>query len=427
MAPHANRAPRDTGAPANEPAPPAYDVERIREDFPALAQQIHGRPLVYLDNAATSQKPQAVIDALTHYYAFDNSNVHRGVHTLSMRATTAFEGTREKVRQFINAADTSEIIFVRGATEGINLVAQTFGREYIEPGDEVLISAMEHHSNIVPWQMLCEEQDARLKIIPMNKNGELLLDEYEKLLTPRTRIVAVVHVSNSLGTINPLEQMIEMAHDHDIPFLVDGAQATPHIEVDVQSLDCDFYALSSHKMYGPTGVGVLYGKRELLEIMPPYQGGGDMIASVTFDKTIYNSLPHKFEAGTPNVAGVVGFGAALDYLRGVGLPSIAKHEHELVEYASERLLTVDGVRLIGTAAHKAGIVSFVIDDIHPHDVGTILDQEGIAIRTGHHCTQPVMDFFEVPATSRASFGMYNTKEEIDTLVAAILKVKEVFG
>ncbi len=424
MKPDGNRAIQGAGAAAN---PSAFDVGRVRKDFPALAQKVHGRPLVYLDNAATSQKPQAVIDAIAHYYAFDNSNVHRGVHTLSMRATTAFENTRQKVRRFINARDTSEIIFVRGATEGINLVAQSFGREYVERGDEILISAMEHHSNIVPWQMLCEEKGARLNIIPMNEKGELLLDEYENLLTPDTRLVALVHVSNSLGTINPVDRMIEMAHDRDIPVVIDGAQAAPHVSVDVQSLDCDFYALSGHKMYGPTGIGVLYAKRELLDIMPPYQGGGDMIASVTFEKTIYNTPPHKFEAGTPNVAGVVGLGAAIDYLETVGLHAIAEHEHDLVVYASERLMKIEGVTLVGTAARKASIVSFVIDDVHPHDVGTILDQEGVAIRTGHHCTQPVMDFFEVPATSRASFGVYNTREEIDELVAAILKVKEVFG
>ncbi|MEJ2721055.1 MAG: cysteine desulfurase [bacterium] len=424
MKPHTNRVTQGSKAAY---APSDFDVERIRMDFPVLSQKIHGRPLVYLDNAATSQKPQAVIDALVHYYSFDNSNVHRGVHTLSMRSTTAFEDAREKVRRFINAADHSEIVFVRGATEGINLVAQSFGREYVEPGDEVLITAMEHHSDIVPWQILCDENDARLNVVPMNEKGELLLDEYEKLLTSKTRIVAVAHVSNSLGTRNPIEKIIEMAHDRDIPVLVDGAQAAPHIAVDVRSLDCDFYAFSGHKMYGPTGIGVLYAKRELLDIMPPYQGGGDMIASVTFQKTTYNTPPHKFEAGTPHVAGVVGLGAAIDYIQNVGLSAIAKHEHDLVEYASERLLEIDGVKLVGTAAHKAGIVSFVLDDIHPHDVGTILDQEGIAIRTGHHCTQPVMDFFAVPATSRASFGMYNTRREIDALVAAIHKVKEVFG
>ncbi|UCH83027.1 MAG: cysteine desulfurase [Candidatus Latescibacterota bacterium] len=406
---------------------PALDVERIRKDFPVLNQQIHGKPLVYLDNAATSQKPQAVIDALTHYYAFDNSNVHRGVHTLSMRATDAYENTREKVRQFINAQDQSELIFVRGTTEGINLVAQSFGQAYIHSGDEVLITAMEHHSNIVPWQILCEDRGATLNVAPMNEAGEIPLDSFEKLLTDRTKIFSVVHVSNALGTVNPVAKMIQMAHNRGIPVLIDGAQAAPHIEIDVQALDCEFYVFSSHKMYGPTGIGVVYGKHELLDAMPPYQGGGDMIASVTFEKTIYNTLPHKFEAGTPNVAGVVGLGAAIDYIGSIGLPEIGAHEHNLIEYAEEKLLAVDGVQLIGTARNKAGCVSFVLEDIHPHDVGTILDQEGIAVRTGHHCTQPVMDFFGIPATSRASFGMYNTKAEIDALIDAIHKVKEVFG
>ncbi|UCG50859.1 MAG: cysteine desulfurase [Candidatus Latescibacterota bacterium] len=406
---------------------PALDVGRIRRDFPILDQRIHGKPLVYLDNAATSQKPQSVIDALTHYYAFDNSNVHRGVHSLSMRATQAYEDSRKKTQRFISAADPSEIIFVRGTTEGINLVAQSYGRPRLRAGDEVLISAMEHHSNIVPWQILCEEIGASLRVTPMNENGEILIDEYEMLLTPKTRIVSIVHVSNSLGTINPIEQMIEMAHARQVPVVVDGAQAAPHIEVDVQKLDCDFFVFSSHKMYGPTGIGVVYGKRDLLDAMPPYQGGGDMIASVTFEKTTYNTLPHKFEAGTPNVAGVVGLGAAIDYVQSVGLPAIAAHEHDLVNYATEKLLTIDGVRLIGTAKRKAGIVSFVLEGVHPHDVGTILDNEGVAIRTGHHCTQPVMDFFKVPATSRASFAMYNTRDDIDALIAAMTKVKEVFG
>jgi len=418
-----------TGSPAaGVPVdPPALDVGRIRKDFPILHQQVHGKPLVYLDNAATSQKPQAVVDALTHFYGYDNSNVHRGVHTLSMRATTAYEGAREKTRRFINAQDASELIFVRGTTEGINLVAQSFGRLNIEAGDDVLITGMEHHSNIVPWQIVCAERGATLNVAPMNEAGEIPLDTFERMLTERTKIVAVVHVSNSLGTVNPVEEMIQMAHRRGIPVLLDGAQAAPHLEIDVRALDCDFFVFSSHKMYGPTGIGVVYGKRELLDAMPPYQGGGDMIASVTFEKTIYNTLPHKFEAGTPNVAGVVGFGAAIDYIQSIGLPSIAAHEHALVGYATEKLLTIDGVRLIGTAGQKAGSVSFVLEDIHPHDVGTILDQEGIAVRTGHHCTQPVMDFFGIPATTRASFAMYNTKEEIDALVAAIHKVKEVFG
>jgi cysteine desulfurase/selenocysteine lyase len=404
----------------------AYDVTRIRRDFPILHQEIHGKPLVYLDNAATTQKPQTVIDALTRYYSFDNSNVHRGVHTLSMRATQAYEAARKKVASFINAADPAEIVFVRGTTEGINLVACSYTRCCVREGDEVLISAMEHHSNIVPWQMLCEERGARLRVAPMNRSGELLLDEFEKLLTPKTRLVAVVYVSNSLGTVNPVGEIIALAHAREIPVLIDGAQAAPHLAVDVRALDCDFFVFSGHKMYGPTGIGVVYGKRALLEKMPPYQGGGDMIASVTFEKTIYNTLPYKFEAGTPNVAGVIGLGAAIDYIESIGLPGIAAHEHGLVTYAADRLSSIPGIRLIGTAKEKASVVSFVLEGVHPHDVGTILDREGIAIRTGHHCTQPVMDFFGVPATSRASFGLYNTREEIDALVSAIDKVKEVF-
>ena len=403
-----------------------YDVSRVRTDFPALHQSIRGKPLVYLDNAATTQKPQAVIDALVHYYTFDNSNVHRGVHTLSARATEAYEGARKKVASYINAAEPAEIIFVRGTTEWINLVARSFTRCCIDRGDEVLISAMEHHSNIVPWQILCNESGAKLRVIPMNERGELLLDEYERLLTPKTRIVAVVHISNSLGTVNPVKEIVERAHAKNIPVLIDGAQAAPHIAVDVRALDCDFFVFSGHKMYGPMGIGVVYGKREFLERMPPYQGGGDMIASVSFEKTTYATLPYKFEAGTPNVAGVVGLGAAIDYILGLGLSAIAAHERDLASYAAERLSAIPGLRLIGTAKDKASVVSFVLDGIHPHDVGTILDREGIAIRTGHHCTQPVMDFFGVPATSRASFGLYNTRDEVDALVAALNKVKEVF-
>ncbi len=403
------------------------DVEQIRGDFPILNQTIHGKPLVYLDNAATTQKPQPVIDALTNYYTNDNSNVHRGVHLLSQRATRAFENARKKVAKFVNAEDPSEIIFVRGTTEGINLVAHSFGRCCVGSGDEVLITAMEHHSNIVPWQILCEEIGATLRVAPMNEAGELSLDEFDKLLTSKTRLVSVVHMSNSLGTINPVKEIIDRAHAKNVPVLVDGAQAAPHIEIDVQALDCDFYAISSHKVYGPMGIGAVYGKREILETMPPYQGGGDMIASVTFEETKYNTIPHYFEAGTPNVAGAIGFGAAIDYVSAAGLPAIAAHEDILVAYATEQLLSIPGIRIIGTAKSKAGIVSFVMDGVHPHDMGTILDREGIAIRTGHHCTQPVMDFFGVPATSRASFGMYNTRSEVDTFVAAIEKVKEVFA
>ena len=426
MNPRKNRAPHTPRGTSGGAASAAYNVTRIRRDFPILHQEIHGKPLVYLDNAATTQKPQAVIDALTRYYSLDNSNVHRGVHTLSMRATQAYEAARQKVASFINAADPAEIVFVRGSTEGINLVACSYTRCCIREGDEVLITAMEHHSNIVPWQILCEERGARLRVAPMNLEGELLLDEFEKLLTPKTRLVAVVYVSNSLGTVNPVGEIVALAHAKGIPVLIDGAQATPHMAVDVQALDCDFFVFSGHKMYGPTGIGVAYGKRALLEKMPPYQGGGDMIASVTFEKTTYNTLPYKFEAGTPHVAGVIGLGAAIDYIQSIGLPRIAAHERGLVAYATQELSSLPGVRLIGTAKEKASVVSFVLEGVHPHDVGTILDREGIAVRTGHHCTQPVMDFFGVPATSRASFGLYNTRAEIDALVAAIAKVKEVF-
>jgi cysteine desulfurase / selenocysteine lyase len=404
----------------------AFDVYQIREEFPILKQPMRGKPLVYLDNAATSQKPQAVIDTLTRYYTEENANVHRGVYLLSERATRAYENARLKVQRFINAASPREIIFTRGTTESINLVASSYGRKHLKPGDEVVISWMEHHSNIVPWQMICEETGAVLRVVPINDRGELLLEEYERLLGPRTRLVSIVHVSNALGTINPVHEMITLAHRREIPVLVDGAQAVPHLKVDVQALDCDFYAFSGHKMYGPTGIGVLYGKAELLEAMPPYQGGGDMIASVTFEKTIYNTLPYKFEAGTPYVAGPIGLGAAIDYLEAIGLETIAAHEHDLLTYATEAVGAVPGVQLIGTAREKAGVLSFVLEDVHPHDLGTILDQEGIAIRTGHHCAQPVMQRFGVPATTRASFGLYNTREEVDALVAGIHQVIEVF-
>ena len=404
-----------------------FDVARIREDFPILKELVHGKPLVYLDNAATTQKPQAVIDALVNYYVTENSNVHRGVHTLSQLATDAYEGAREKVRQFINAEHDKEIIFVRGTTEGINLVAQTYGRANIGPGDEIIITAMEHHSNIVPWQILCEEKGARLKVIPINDDGELLLDEYENLLSPRTRFVSVVHQSNALGTINPAEQIIELAHARGIPVLLDGAQAVAHVPIDVQKLGCDFYAFSGHKLYGPTGVGVLYGRAELLDAMPPYQGGGEMIRSVTFEKTLYNVIPNKFEAGTQNIAGSVGLGAAIDYVNSVGMANIGAWEKELLEYGTERLSEIELVQLIGTARHKGSILSFVMENAHPHDVGTILDAEGIAVRTGHHCAQPLMDRYGVPATVRASLAFYNTKEEIDTLVKGIDRVIEVFS
>ena len=405
----------------------SLDVARIREDFPILKQKVNGKPLVYLDNAATSQKPQVVIDTLTRYYATENSNIHRGVHFLSQQATQEYEDTRAKIRQFLNASDDREIIFVRGTTEGINLVAQSYGRQNVGEGDEVVISAMEHHSNIVPWQILCQEKGAHLRVIPMNDDGELLMDEYEGLLGPRTKLVSVVHMSNSLGTINPVRQMVEMAHGHGIPVLLDGAQSTPHMAIDVQELGCDFFVFSGHKLFGPTGIGALYGRAEMLESMPPYQGGGDMIKSVTFEKTLYNALPYKFEAGTPNIAGVIGLGAAVDYVSALGLDNTSAYEDTLLEYGTERLSAISGLRLVGTAREKAGILSFVLDGVHPHDIGTILDSEGIAVRTGHHCTQPVMERFGVAATARASLAFYNTKEEIDTLVRGIDKVMEVFG
>jgi len=404
-----------------------FDVEKIRADFPILRMNVHGHPLVYLDNAATSQKPRAVTDALVRYYEGENANIHRGVHYLSQIATEEFEKARETVRAFVNAADAKEIIFTRGTTEAINLVAQTYGRVHVGAGDEVLITAMEHHSNIVPWQMLCEEKGAKLRVAPMNDDGELLLEDFKKLLGPRTKMVAVGHVSNALGTINPLKEMIAAAHAQGIPVLVDGAQAVPHLKVDVQDLDADFYAFSGHKMYGPTGIGVLYGKAALLEAMPPYQGGGDMISSVTFEKTIYNKLPHKFEAGTPDMAGVAGLKAAIEYMNGIGIEKIAAHEHDLLEYATEAVGALPGVRLIGTAREKASVLSFVLDEVHPHDIGTILDQQGIAVRTGHHCAQPVMERFGIPATVRASFAMYNTRAEVDALVRGIRKVREVFA
>jgi len=406
---------------------PGFDVERVRADFPILEQTVHGHKLVYLDNAATSHKPKAVLDAILHYYQCDNANIHRGVHYLSERATEEYETARKVVQAFLHAAQASEIIFVRSATEAINLVAQTYGRTHVGHGDEVLITAMEHHSNIVPWQLLCEEKAAKLRVAPINDNGELVLDEFEALLGARTKIVAVGHVSNALGTINPVGEIVRLAHQRNIPVLVDGAQAVPHMAVNVVDLDCDFYAFSGHKLYGPTGIGVLYGKASLLDRMPPYQGGGDMISSVTFEKTVYNKLPHKFEAGTPHMAGAVGLRAAIEYLNRLGLDTIEAYEHQLLTYATEQVAKIPGLRLIGTAREKAGVLSFVMDGIHPHDIGTILDQEGIAIRTGHHCAQPVMERFGVDATARASISFYNTKEEIDRLVAGIQKVREVFG
>ena len=405
----------------------AYDPQKIRANFPILFQQVNGKPLVYLDNAATTQKPRAVIDAITRYYEADNANIHRGVHYLSQHATQRYENSRETVRRFLNAAEPSEIVFVRGATEGINLIAQTLGRTRVRAGDEVLITAMEHHSNIVPWQILCEEKGAMLRVAPINDAGELILDEFARLLGPRTKIVAVPHVSNALGTINPLRQMVELAHRHNAVVVVDGAQAVPHLAVDVRALDCDFYVFSGHKLYGPTGIGVLYGKSALLNAMPPYQGGGDMILSVTFEKTTYNKIPHKFEAGTPDVSGVIGLAAAINYVNELGLDRIEAHERDLLRQATESLSTIPGIRLIGTAKEKASVLSFVMDGIHPHDIGTILDQEGIAIRTGHHCAQPVMERFGIPATARASFAFYNTREEVNALVKGIDRVREVFA
>jgi cysteine desulfurase/selenocysteine lyase len=404
-----------------------FDVERVRADFPILHQEAHGHPLVYLDNAATSQKPRAVIDAIVRYYEGYNANIHRGVHYLSERATQEYEAARKSVQTFLNAARAAEIIFVRGTTEAINLVAQTYGRVHVGAGDEVLITAMEHHSNIVPWQMLCEEKRAKLRVAPINDAGELILEEFEKLLGTRTKIVAVGHVSNALGTVNPIATIVKMAHARNIPVLVDGAQAAPRMAVDVQQLDCDFYTFSGHKTYGPTGIGVLYGKLPFLEAMPPYQGGGEMISSVSFEKTVYNKVPHKFEAGTPDISGPIGLRAAIEYLDRLGMENIAKHEHELLRYATEKVSAIPGVRLIGTAKEKAGVLSFVMDGVHPHDIGTILDQEGIAIRTGHHCAQPVMARFGLDATARGSFGLYNTKQEIDALVRGLEKVREVFG
>jgi cysteine desulfurase/selenocysteine lyase len=407
-------------------APSRLDVAALRRDFPILARTVHDKPLVYLDNAASSQKPAAVIDAEREVYETYYANVHRGVHTLSMRATDAYEAARVKVQRFVNASSVKEIVFTRGTTESINLVAQTYGRRHLGPGDEVLVTGLEHHSNIVPWQLLCEEKGAHLRVATLADDGSVRLDEYEALLSPRTKVVAVAHVSNALGTINPVDRMIELARSRGAAVVVDGAQAVPHLPIDVRALDCDFYAFSAHKMYGPSGVGVLYGKRERLEAMPPWQGGGDMILSVTFEKTTYNELPYKFEAGTPNIAGVIGLGAAVDYLGAVGLSRIAAHEHDLLVYGTERLREVPGLRLVGTAPEKAAVLSFVIEGLHPHDVGTILDYEGVAVRTGHHCAQPVMDRYCIPATTRASFALYNTREEIDALVKALHKAVETF-
>lgn len=404
-----------------------FDVNKIREDFPVLSQTVNGKPLVYLDNGASSQVPNLVIERGAKYLQEEHSNIHRGVHYLSQKATSAYEGAREKVKRFINAADVKECIFVRGTTEGINLVAHGYGRKFIAEGDEIIISAMEHHANIVPWQMLCEEKGAILRVIPMNERGELIIDEYEAMLNERTRIVSIIHISNALGTINPVKQMIQTAHKFGVPVLVDGAQAVPHLTVDVQDLDADFYTFSGHKMFAPTGSGVLYGKKEILETMNPFQGGGDMIRTVTFEKTTYAGLPNKFEAGTPAIASNIGLGAAIDYLNSIDRQAAFGYEEELLAYATEKLSNIEGVRIVGTAREKASVISFTIENVHPHDIGTILDQSGIAVRAGHHCAQPVMQFFQIPATARASFAFYNTKEEVDVLVNSIQKVIDVFA
>lgn len=405
---------------------PLFDVTRIREDFPVLQKQVRGNPLVYLDNAATTQKPKAVIQRITDFYTHEYATVRRGVYSMSALATQDYDAVREKVARFLNAASPSEILFVSGTTEAINLVAAGYGRPMVQAGDEILISAIEHHSNIVPWQQVCLEKGATFKVIPVNDNGELILEDYEALLTERTRLVALTHVSNALGTINPIRQMIAMAHAKGIPVLIDGAQGAPHLGMDVQAYDCDFYAFSGHKIYGPTGIGVLYAKMQHLERMAPYQTGGDMIESVTFEKTTFAKPPHKFEAGTPPIAEVIGLGTALDYVQGIGLETIHAYEDELLAYATAQLLHVDGLRIIGTAAEKASVISFVFDDIHPHDVGTLLDTHGIAVRAGHHCAQPVMERFNVPATTRVSFSFYNTRDEIDRMIAGLHKVIQVF-
>jgi cysteine desulfurase/selenocysteine lyase len=403
-----------------------FDVERIRKDFPILGERVYGKPLTYLDNAATTQKPQAVIDTLTQYYSKENANIHRGIFCLSEQATKRYKTARHKVQEFLGAASDKEIIFVRGATEALNLVAHCYGRTFLKAGDEVLITHMEHHSNIVPWQMLEEEIGIKLKVAPINDQGELIWEDFEKLLTDKVKFVSVVHVSNALGTVNPVKEIVRLAHAKGIPVMVDGAQAVAHTPVNVRDLDCDFYVFSGHKLLGPTGIGVLYGKKEFLEKMPPYQGGGDMIRSVSFEKTTYNDLPYKFEAGTPHIAGVIGLGVAIDYIGSIGLERIEAYEQELLKYGTEKLLQIPGLRLIGTAKHKSAILSFVLGEAHAHDIGTILDRQGIAIRAGHHCAMPVMQRFNVPATTRASFAFYNTSEEIDRLAAVLHEVTEVF-
>ncbi len=413
-----------TGIP--EPSTRAFDVARLRAEFPILSRTVHGKPLVYLDNANTTQKPRAVIDSDRRYYEELNANIHRGTHWLSEKATEAYEGGRAKVARFLGAASPKEIVFTRGTTEAINLVASSFSQATFRAGDEVLITGLEHHSNIVPWQLACERTGARLVVVPITDDGEVAVEDFETRLSPRTKIAAVSHVSNALGTVNPVKQFIALAHARNVPVLVDGAQAAPHLPIDVQDLGCDFYAVSAHKMYGPTGIGALYGRTEWLERLPPYQGGGDMIASVTFEKTTYNELPWKFEAGTANIAGGIGFGVAVDWLSGVGLPAVAAHEHDLLLHATAKLAALPGLTIVGRAKEKAAVVSFVLENVHPHDIGTILDREGIAIRTGQHCAQPVMDRFGIPATARASFGLYNTREEVDALAAGLSKVSEMF-
>ncbi len=402
------------------------DIARVRAEFPALHQSVHGHPLVYLDNAATTQKPRAVIDALVRYYECNNANIHRGVHELSQRATEAHDGSREKVRAFLNAPSAREIVFTRSATESINLVARAWGASNLQPGDEVLITAMEHHSNIVPWQMICEERGARLVVAPMDDRGALAAGEFERRLSPKTKMAAFTQLSNALGTINPVREMVAACRARGVATLVDGSQAVYHMAVDVQAIDCDFYAFTGHKLYGPTGIGVLYGRETVLDAMPPYQGGGDMIRSVTFEQSTWNDLPYKFEAGTPHIAGAIALGAAIDFLQGVGFDAIAAHERDLLAYAHDRIGSMDGVRLIGTAPEKASVVSFVVDGVHPHDLGTIVDRDGVAIRTGHHCAQPVMDFFGIPATARASLAMYNTRAEIDVLAGAVQRAQRMF-
>jgi|TARA_B100001964_G_scaffold41427_1_gene45769 cysteine desulfurase/selenocysteine lyase len=414
-------------ASASTASPPSFDAGRVRQDFPILDREVRGRRLVYLDNAATTQKPKVVLDVLTRYYTEHNANIHRGVHYLSEAATQAHEAARLTAQRFLNARQAREMIFTRNATEGINLVAQSFGRRHIGKGDEVVVTGMEHHSNIVPWQLLCEQTGALLRVVPIANDGELIWEEFERLVGSRTKLVAAVHLSNSLGTINPVSRIVELAHQHGAAVLLDGAQAAYHFPVDVQALDCDFYVATGHKLYGPTGIGLLYGKAEHLEEMPPYQGGGDMVSSVTFEKTTYNEIPYKFEAGTPHIAGAIGLGAAIEYLTGLGFDQVVLHERELLAYATDALQQIPGLKLIGTASEKASILSFVMEGIHPHDIGTIIDREGVAIRTGHHCTQPVMDRFGVPATARASLAMYNTRNDIDALVVALEQVRRVFA